>query len=63
MRKVLSLKERFFEKSLIGASPPTSKGTNLLLTLSQAPSTSTGFRGERSLGRTFPRTGKECQAF
>jgi hypothetical protein len=48
--------------------PPADKGTNLLLTLSHTPSTNTGFRGERSLGKTFPRIGKRratlrtCQA-
>jgi len=60
---------RLFEKIPHRDVPPTSKGTNLLLTLFHTPSTSKGFRGERSLGRTFPRTGKRkatfrtCQAF
>jgi len=36
---------------------PTSKGTDLLLILSHA-TTDMGFRGERSLGETFPRIGK-----
>ncbi len=50
--------------------PPASKGTNPLecLTLSHTPSTNNGFRGKRSLGKTFPRIGKRratlrtCQA-
>jgi putative ABC transport system permease protein len=51
------------KKSLIGTVPPTSKGTNPFLTLSHTPSTNTGFRGERSLGKTFPRTGKKRATF
>jgi len=54
---------RLFEKIPHRDVPPTSKGTDLLLTLSHAPSTSKGFRGERSLGRTFPRTGKRKATF
>jgi hypothetical protein len=45
--------------------PPASKGTNPLerLTLSHTPSTNTGFRGERSLGKTLPRIGKRRATF
>ncbi len=45
--------------------PPADKGTNPLkrLTLSHAPSTKTGFRGERSLGKTLPRIGKRRATF
>jgi hypothetical protein len=44
---------------------PASMGTNPLerLTLPHAPSTNTGFRGERSLGRTLPRIGKRRATF
>ena len=59
----LPVKPRLFEKIPYRDIPPTSKGTNLLLTLSHAPSTSTGFRGERSLDKTFPRTGKRRATF
>ena len=43
--------------------PPTSKGTNLLLTLSHTPSINMGFRGERFIGKTFPRIGKRKATF
>jgi len=43
--------------------PPASKGTNLLLTLSHIPSTNTGFRGDKSLGRIRPRIGKRRATF
>ncbi len=48
--------------------PPADKGTDLLLTLYHTPSTNTGFRGDKSLGRIRPRIGKRmatlrtCQA-
>jgi hypothetical protein len=42
---------------------PASKGTNLLLTLSHAPSTNAGFRGDKSLGRIRPRIGKRRATF
>jgi lipoprotein-releasing system permease protein len=60
---ILGVLVRLFYKSLIGTVPPASKGTNLLLTLSHTPSTNTGFRGERSLGKTFPRIGKRRVTF
>jgi hypothetical protein len=43
--------------------PLASKGTNPFLTLSHTPSTNTGFRGERSFGKTFPRIGKRRTTF
>ena len=57
--------ERLFKKIPHQDVPPASKGTNPLerLTLSHTPSTNTGFRGERSLGKTFPRIGKRRATF
>jgi len=47
----------------LGPSPQRIKGTNLLLTPSHTPSTPTGFRGNKSLGRIRPKIEKRRATF